>query len=171
SCANGVLFESILLANDRQNGFHTVQTQGGHLWKLLDQPNVRVRQEQGDIVVSKRRAGSHSNSRCYRRGFRSRIRSKPAFIAAKRASTIGSNSVSVKIYAQSFSIPSRTSSPTYCGSTPFNTRSWIIWNGADERIAFRVCSLGRGKRAGRFLRESIILVRTKPGQRTETPIP
>ena len=41
SCANGVLFESILLSNDRQNGFPTAQTQGGHLWELLDQPNVR----------------------------------------------------------------------------------------------------------------------------------
>ena len=123
------------------------------------------------LSCQQRRAGSHPNSRCYRWGFRSRIRSKPAFIAAKRASTKGSNSLSVKIYGQSFSIPSRTSSPTYCGSTPFNRRSLTIWRGADERIAFRVCSLGRGKRAGRFRRKSIILVRTKPGQRTETPIP
>jgi hypothetical protein len=42
SCANSVLFESISLSNDRQNGFHTAQTQGGHLWELLGQPNVRV---------------------------------------------------------------------------------------------------------------------------------
>ena len=47
-----------------------------------------------------------------RRGSRRRIRSKPCLIAAKRASIRGSNSTSVKMYGQSFSMPSRTSSPT-----------------------------------------------------------
>jgi hypothetical protein len=50
--------------------------------------------------------------RAQRFGLRPRMWSKPCLIAAKRASIIGSNSRSVKIYGQSFSTPSRTSSPT-----------------------------------------------------------
>src|SRR6266550_3308428 len=40
-------------------------------------------------------------------GLRPRMWSKPCLISAKRASIIGSNSRSVKIYGQSFSTPSR----------------------------------------------------------------
>jgi hypothetical protein len=50
--------------------------------------------------------------RAQRFGVRPRMWSKPCLTAAKRASIIGSNSRSVKIYGQSFSTPSRTSSPT-----------------------------------------------------------
>ena len=47
-----------------------------------------------------------------RRGVRPRMRSKPALITAKRLSMAGSNSLSVKMYGQSFSMASRTNSPT-----------------------------------------------------------
>jgi hypothetical protein len=65
-------------------------------------------------ILTPRRRGRHNRQWCriYRRALRSRILSKPRFISVKRASIIGSNSQSVKMYGQSFSIPSRTSSPT-----------------------------------------------------------